>query len=310
MGLWGDTRRQLRRDSGDPTADRRADYAEMLFGSGEMGPAAEVLLGALELAPSWALGWFRLGEMREAAGAIVEAIEAWRMALALDPLDHAGATLKLALAGEGAPITAPPSAFVEALFDQYAGNFDTSLVDTLAYRVPQLVIAALDKAGITHAARAVDLGCGTGLMGVALRPRVDSLVGYDIAAAMLAKAKARGIYDRLEHADLQHLRLEAASADLVVAADVFMYVGALDGLLAMVAQALAPGGIFVFSVEAATDTAGFVLQPSRRYAHGQDYVADVVTAAGLHMVSIARDVIRTDRNMPIEGLIVVARAPI
>ena len=60
----------LPRSSGDLLADRRADYAEMLFGSGDHAAAAELMLGALELAPDWALGWFRLGEMHEAAGAL------------------------------------------------------------------------------------------------------------------------------------------------------------------------------------------------------------------------------------------------
>ena len=89
--------------SGDILADRRADYAEMLFGSGEAGPAAELLLGALELAPGWAMGWFRLGEFHEAAGDMDAAAEAWRMAQKLDPADRAGAALKLALAGKATP---------------------------------------------------------------------------------------------------------------------------------------------------------------------------------------------------------------
>ena len=53
------------------------------------------MLAALELAPGWAMGWFRLGEMQEAAGANAAAAEAWRMALKLDPADRAGAALKL-----------------------------------------------------------------------------------------------------------------------------------------------------------------------------------------------------------------------
>ena len=60
----------------------------MLFGAGDHAAAAELMLGALELAPGWALGWFRLGEMHERAGAIDQAAEAWRMALNLDPADR------------------------------------------------------------------------------------------------------------------------------------------------------------------------------------------------------------------------------
>lgn len=304
-----DAKRQPpRRHSGDPTADRRADYAEMLFGSGEVEAAAEVLLGALELAPGWALGWFRLGEMHEAAGAMPAAVEAWRMALALDPADHAGAVLKLALAGQGPKPDAAPGAFVEALFDQYAGSFESSLVGTLSYRGPQLLVDALDRAGVARAGRAVDLGCGTGLMGVALRPRVERLEGYDLSTAMLAEASKRGIYDRLQRADLTGLRLAPASADLIVAADVFIYLGALDAVIAMAARAIAPGGHLAFTVEAAEKGAGFVLQPTRRYAHAPDYVEAVLVSAGLRVVSLSGATIRTDRNAPVEGLVAVARA--
>ena len=84
----------LQASSGDLNADRRADFAEMLLASGEPAQAAELLLGALELAPQWAAGWFRLGEMQEAAGLLDQAAQAWAMALRLDPADRLGASLK------------------------------------------------------------------------------------------------------------------------------------------------------------------------------------------------------------------------
>ena len=125
--------------SGDLIADRRADYAEMLFANGEHAAAAELMLGALELAPQWAMGWFRLGEFQEAAGASAEAAQAWRLALKLEPEDRPGAALKLQLIGAAPIAEAPPSAFVETLFDQYADKFDDALVNTLGYRAPELV---------------------------------------------------------------------------------------------------------------------------------------------------------------------------
>ena len=125
--------------SGDLIADRRADYAEMLFANGDHAAAVELMLGALELAPQWAMGWFRLGEFQESAGAFHEAERAWRMSLQLEPADRPGAALKLQLIGATPPAEVPPSAFVEALFDQYADKFDHALVNTLGYRVPELV---------------------------------------------------------------------------------------------------------------------------------------------------------------------------
>ena len=152
----------------------------MLFANGDHAAAAELMLGALELAPQWAMGWFRLGEFQEAAGAVRQAEEAWRMALKLEPADRPGAALKLQLIGAAPLAEAPPSAFVETLFDQYADKFDDALVNTLGYRAPELLEAAIRAAAPGRRfARAIDLGCGTGLMGERLRSFVEDLEGHE-----------------------------------------------------------------------------------------------------------------------------------
>ena len=159
----------LQASSGDLTADRRADFAEMLFASGEPAQAAELLLGALERAPQWAAGWFRLGEMQEAAGLLAQAAQAWAMALELEPTDRLGAALKLQLIGHAPAAAAPPSAFVETLFDHYADSFEESLVAKLGYGLPDVLCRAIRDARPGRFRLALDLGCGTGLMGERLR---------------------------------------------------------------------------------------------------------------------------------------------
>jgi predicted TPR repeat methyltransferase len=304
MGSFLDPRQTT---SGDLLADRRHDYAEMLFASGDHAAAAGLMLDALELAPGWALGWFRMGEMHEAAGALDQAAEAWRMAQKLDPDDRAGAALKLELIGRAPVSNAPPSPFVEALFDQYAPTFDKALVEKLEYRVPQLLCEAIARTGPPRFAHAVDLGCGTGLMGERLRPLVEKLEGCDISAAMLKKAEAKGVYDRLFKADLQSLVLPAGGADLVTAADVFMYVGALDRIVAMASDGLSRDGIFAFSVERNDGPEDYVLRPSRRYAHSETYIRRLLSADVFSPPSIEAETIRQDRGAGIEGLIVVSR---
>jgi predicted TPR repeat methyltransferase len=288
-------------------ADRRADYAEMLFGSSDHAAAAELMLGALELAPGWAMGWFRLGEFHEAAGALDQAAEAWRMVLKLEPADRPGVALKLALIGALPVIDAPPSAFVEALFDQYAVKFDDALVRTLEYRVPDLLAEAIRSHGRERFGLAIDLGCGTGLMGERLRTIAEILEGHDISAEMLRKARGKGVYDMLVKSDLQTIQFAAASADLVTAADVFMYIGALDGIAAKVASALRGGGLFAFSVERHAGPEDLVLRPSRRYAHSEAYMRGVLARNGFTVVSLEMHIIRQDRGEPVEGLIVVAQ---
>jgi predicted TPR repeat methyltransferase len=214
--------------------------------------------------------------------------------------------LKLALAGKAPEPEAPPSAFVEALFDQYADAFDASLVGKLGYRVPGLLFEAIRARGRRRFRLALDLGCGTGLMGERLRPAAERLEGFDISAAMLRKARAKRVYDRLEKADLQDFRYAGAAPDLVTAADVFLYVGDLAGVVSVVSARLAPDGLFAFSVEKLAEGEEYALQPSRRYAHAEGYLRRVLGEAGLKILSLEEKTIRQDRHKPVAGLIVVA----
>ena len=293
--------------SGNLLADRRATYAEMLFESGDTNAAADLMRELLALVPDWAAGWFRLGEMLEIAGRAPEAETAWREALRLDPKDRMGATLKLGLTASTNGIVAPPSAFVETLFDQYAEEFDAALVERLDYRVPELLQEALAADGCTAFAHAVDLGCGTGLMGERLRGATSYLEGYDISAGMLREAEAKRIYDRLERQDLQTLPVLSPLADLVTAADVFMYVGELGRLFSRIAELVLPGGHFAFSVELNDGPEEMVLRPSRRYAHSRGYIERLLAEKGFALVSRTVATIRMDRGEPVIGLVVVAK---
>lgn len=301
------------------TADRRAEYARMLAESGDHLAAAELMEQALELAPGWAAGWFLLGEYRMKAGEPTAA-DAYRQVLALDPQDMFGAGLKLVLLGAEVMPEKPPSRYVEALFDDYADRFDAALVERLDYRVPKKLAGLIAKvAGPDRRfARAIDLGCGTGLMGAELRPQTDYLEGYDLSAAMLAKARDKQIYDVLGEADLS-LSAEAcglfaegrgsARADLVTAADVLMYLGSLTGVFSLAADLLQAGGYFAFSVERHDGEEGFSLASSLRYQHGQAYVEAELRAQGLDLVTSEQETIRLDGGKPIQGLLFIARKP-
>ncbi|WP_368345977.1 methyltransferase domain-containing protein [Pelagovum sp. HNIBRBA483] len=290
--------------SGHPLADRRAAYAETMAHLGDIPVAIEVLAGALSLAPDWAAGWFRLGEFLEMVGAKDEAADAWRKAQAADPADPFGAGLKLDLMRD-IPVTENiPPAFVELLFDQYAPRFDKSLVEALDYRGPALLLSALQADGFTHATQALDLGCGTGLMGEELRPFCDWLGGIDISQGMLDEAAAKGVYDELSKQDIGTLALATTTYDLIVAADVFIYLGALERIIGWIAGALAPQGRLAFTIE--RGTAPVELRESRRFAHSPTYIAEVLEAAGFHAIQLHDCVLRQDRGVDIEALCVVA----
>lgn len=300
--------------SGDLVADRRADYAAMLADAGEHAPAAELMEQALELAPGWAAGWFRLGEYREKAG-LADAATAYRRTLELAPDDIFGASLKLALLGDAARPDLPPSRYVEGLFDDYADRFDTALVERLAYTVPGKLMDLIERHQQAPYGLVIDLGCGTGLFGAEIHGRSERLEGFDLSENMLAQARSKGLYDVLAKADLSLPPPEsglfdgrpAHHADLVVAADVMMYLGDLDAAFANVAGLAKPSGMFAFSVEKSSSGTGFELRRSMRYAHSADHVERMLAAHGMTVAAMEETVIRMDAGEPIAGLLFLAR---
>lgn len=294
--------------SGNPQADSRAGFAATMAHLGDLPTAIETLRSALELAPDWAAGWFRLGEYFEMVQYSEGAIEAWQTAQRLDPSDPFGAGLKIDLLRDVPQSQTMPAAFVEMLFDQYAPRFDHALCKTLAYQGTEQLSAALAASGFSHARRALDLGCGTGLMGQALRATCDWLEGCDISQGMLEEAASKEIYDDLDKQDLCQLPAPAAPYDLIVAADVFIYVGALDQILDWCAAALAPGGRLAFTLERGTRPVE--LRASRRFAHNPDAVLAHLHRVGLTDVVMQNCNLRQDQGRDVAGTCLVARKPV
>ncbi len=282
--------------------------ARALRERGDEAAAIELLEQALELAPDWAAGHFLLGEWRDGAGDRDGAVAAYSRALVLDPEDRAGAILRLALIGAAAMPDAPPPAYVAGVFDDHAEDFDSALVERLAYTVPQALTDLVTEFARDDVrfARVLDLGCGTGLAGERFRDAAAWLEGVDLSEGMVAVARRKGFYDALA-VDEAHAFLDGVTAtyDLIVAADVLVYLGDLAALFQAARCALQPGGRFVFSVERGQGD-GFVLNRGHRYAHGEGYIAAGLAAAGLTLVEMRRAVCRMEAGRPVEGLLVLA----
>ena len=172
----------------------------------------------------------------------------------------------------------------------------------MRYRAHELLVQGLQALGPRRYPSVLDLGCGTGLCGPLVRPLADRLDGVDLSAGMLARARETGVYDQLFEADIgDWLGGAQRQDDLVLAADVFIYVGALEPVFRGVADILAPGGVFAFSVEALPDAEDFRLMPSLRYAHSQAYVRRLAAQHGLLLRAVNQAPLREDQQQPVMG---------
>jgi predicted TPR repeat methyltransferase len=299
--------------SGDLNADRRYGYALSLMEEGDFAAAADLLRQTMDLVQYWVPGWFALGEAEEKNGNIPGSITAFAKALALDQTDNLGAGVRLARLGAVPASGAMTESFVASLFDQYAGHFDDHLVKALDYRGPDIIVAAIAECCINlgrefHFDCALDIGCGTGLMAKAIWRHVDSMSGIDISPLMVQKALASGMYhpDHLHVGDIvEYLRgLSGPRFDLLMAADVLVYLGELRPLFDAAFGAMSPDGIFAFTVQSC-DGAAFRIGDDLRYHHSESYVREIAARAGLRIRTIAPCMTRLDAGKPVPGLVAV-----
>jgi len=301
----------LLRSSGDLLADRRFGHAEAAFADGDHQAAADLASQVLELVPRFAPAHALLGRARLALGERDAAIGALRRAVAIEPEDALGVGLDLARLGALAPEEAISPGYVRALFDDYAPRFDKHLVRNLNYRGPELTAAELRRACALRGRafrfrRGLDLGCGTGLAARALEGRAAMIEGVDLSPRMLAKAKKTHLYDRLHEGDLVGFLDECpeASADLLVAVDVFVYMASLAPAFRAARRVLARDGLFAFSVQA-RDGDGFALGEDGRYSHGEAYLRRLAAECGFTVAFLQEASTRQDRGEDVPGLVTV-----
>lgn len=275
---------------------------------GQLGRTEEALAACdqlLAIDPGIGPAWSQRGGLQRELGRLDEAAQSFERAIALGGDAELNGYYLAAVGARPSPATAPRP-YVQSLFDAYAEQFDAHLVQVLNYHAPERMAQQLSGLARAPWRSALDLGCGTGLLGPLVKPLAGRLVGVDLSAAMLDKARTLGVYDRLVSADIvEHLQTTEERHDLVLAADVFIYVGDLAPVFGALNRTLAPGGVFCFSAElAAADVPDFELRASLRYAHAEPYLLGLASEHGYDVAALQHAPIRDDQRETIAGLYV------
>ena len=91
----------------------------------------------------------------------------------------------------------------QTLYDQWAGRYNTELINEYGYIAPFITVDKLKDFHLDKDIEIIDVGCGTGLVGLELHKiGYSNIDGYDISQEMLKAAKKTKIYKSLKQVDL------------------------------------------------------------------------------------------------------------
>jgi predicted TPR repeat methyltransferase len=274
---------------------------EALRASGHLPTAVGEFQRALRLDPHLDSARVALGAAWLDAGEAEKALESWR------PIEDAAFLSKLqSMIAEAERLLSEPRSdprYVRHLFDQFSTDYDTRMLAQLAYRAPIILRQFGQFLGLGGARRysILDLGCGTGLMGEAVRDWARRLDGVDLSPRMVEKARAKGIYDDLSVAEIcSWLEKPGRTYDLILAADTIVYLGDLAIPFSAVDKRLEQTGSFLFTAEK-KEGDGFELGPKRRWRHTENYLRSEAQRAGLRVGGLMPCVPRTEAGEPVPG---------
>lgn len=281
--------------------------------AGDAQSAVTMLEAALVAAAPESGVWSMLGQAYHRLGLIERAGEAYSRASALEPDNAYLRHLAIAAGASPAEDDRASEQYVTEVFDSFAARFETSLF-SLGYRIPGVMLRIIEAylpdvaQGRSRLGDVLDLGCGTGLMGVVLHDLVGGrLVGVDLSPRMLEATHAKGIYTELRGADvLAALRADETRYAVILMADLLCYFGALEEVLTAARLHLAPGGCLLFSIEAGEPGTSWVLTRNARYQQSAEYVRAVLSQTGLVPIDFREEVLRFENGEPVRGYIVLA----
>ena len=211
-----------------------------------------------------------LANLYREVGDYKNAISSYKKALKIKPYDTQVKHMLNAVCGN--TTMRPPKEYVENLFDEYAENFEISLKNNLDYKIPQLIASYLKMNNFNSNNKILDLGCGTGLLGLELSEYFGYIEGIDLSSLMIEKAKSKNVYNKLSKTDIiEYLSKEKLDFDIFISADVFVYIGDLNNIFRLIKSRNKRKGKLIFSTEH-SNKKDFFLEKTGRYSHSKKYI--------------------------------------
>lgn len=287
----------------DPnTPDVHFNMGVILAEQGNLPDAIKHYQSVLEQQPHYIDAWQNMAVCYYQQGNTAMAITCYENALKISP-DNPTLTYLLSAIKQDNAQQSAPIAYVKQLFNNYAGNYDQHLQNILCYQVPTQLTKLIEETcrPTANAWEVLDLGCGTGLMGSAIKPYANDILGIDIANDMLEKAKSKTVYDQLICADVKTFVMQCDQQfDLITAADVFGYIGNLERLFLALINLLKPSGLLAFSIEITQENT-LQLQPTGRFQHSVHSIQQLAKQHQLTVIAEKIETIRLQQRLPVAG---------
>ena len=154
------------------------------------------------------------------------------------------------------------------LYATWAASYDSGFAQAMAYRFPEAVAAAAARWHMTGPI--LDVGAGTGLVGLALKSYgLGPIDGTDIAPEMLEKAAQKSCYAAFFQGDiLAGLACKSQTYQGITSSGTFTTGHVGPEALPEIVRLLCPGGLAVLSV-------------SRAHWHGSNFPRHIDTLPGI-----------------------------
>ncbi len=217
----------------------------------------------------------------------VKLAEKWKSSFPEDPFArHVSAALR----GENIENN---QIFIENLFDNFADTYEL-VMQNLDYSAP----LAIRRIAGPMEGRIADLGCGTGLVGMAVKTDRNQIIGVDLSAKMLALAKEKNVYCELLKDDVLNFLRHRSDFEWILAADVLGYMGSLDNFFA-----LCRNKKLIFSIETLQTGQTFQIQKNGRFKHNPEKIKQQLTQNGFTKINMQHLILRNENNLPVQGCI-------